>query len=122
MEILQISALATLLLTEFFKSSVTEIGKKFIGDLFELIKNKFNGQKGTEKMLTELQNSPNDKEKQASVSKQIEQEMARDKKFASLISEQVNKIIQNRQTIFNNEIGEVNNLIQINTLNGDINL
>lgn len=122
MEILQISALATLLLTEFFKSSVTEVGKKFVGGLFELIKKRFGGQKWAEKTLTELQNSPSDEEKQALLRKQIEQEMARDEKFASLISEQVNKIIQNRQTIFVNDIGKVNNLIQINTFNGDINL
>ena len=122
MDILQVSGIIVLLLTEFFKSAVSESGKKTIGSLLELIRAKFKGKKEAEKSLNDFQGSPNDAKKQLLVKEQIKIEMLGDEKFASLLTDLVNNVLTNRQTIFNNDIDEVNTLIQINTLNGNINL
>ena len=55
MDILQVSGIIVLLLTEFFKSAVSESGKKTMGSLLELIRAKFKGKKEAEKSLTILQ-------------------------------------------------------------------
>ena len=122
MDILQVSGIIVLLLTEFFKSAVSESGKKTMGSLLELIRAKFKGKKEAEKYLNYFQGSPNDAKKQLLVKEQIKIEMLGDEKFASLLTDLVNNVLTNRQTIFNNDIDEVNTLIQINTLNGNINL
>jgi len=122
MDTLQVSGIAVLLLTEFFKSAVSESGKKTIGSLLELIRVKFKGKKEAEKSLNDFQESPDDAKKQLLVKEQIKIEMLGDEKFASLLTDLVNNVLTNSQTIFNNDIDEVNTLIQINTLNGNINL
>ncbi len=122
MDILQVSGFIILLLTEFFKSAVSESGKKAIGSLLELIKTKFKGKKEAEKTLSDFQESPDDTKKQLLLKEQVKIEMLKDEKFASLLTDLVNNVLANRQAIFNNDIDEVNTLIQINTLNGNINL
>lgn len=122
MDILQVSGFVVLLLTEFLKSAVSESGRKVVGSLLELIKAKFRGKKEAEKILNDFQESPNDTKKQLLLKEQVKIEMSGDEKFASLLADLVNNVLANRQVIFNNDIDEVNTLIQINTLNGNINL
>lgn len=122
MDILQVSGLAIILLSEFLKSAVSEAGKKVIGSLLDLIKTKIKGNQKAERILNDFQEAPDDDKKRSLLIEQLKIEMLKDKTFAFLISEQVNSIMANRQAIFNNNIDQVNTLIQINTLNGDLHL
>ena len=122
MDIVQVSAVAVAVLAEFFKGSITEVGKKMGDDLFEYMKKKFKGRKEAETALKDFQRWPTDELKRALLAEQIMIEMEKDITFASFISNWIDRVFQDKKEIFVNEIGSVNTLVQIGTMDGDINL
>jgi len=121
MGIIEIASIATALLTEFFKSAISEIAKKSIEGLFGTIKAKMSEKSNGKKAIDEFQNSPNDNDKQQEFEKQFLQQMKKDTEFAKKIEMELLPILQHKEIgVFINRIGKVNKFIQIDNMSGNI--
>lgn len=121
MGIIEITTIATLLITEFLKGAISETAKKSIEGLFEMAKEKLSAKEDGRKALEALKTSPNDNSKQADFAKQLQMQLMEDKVFAQSVRGKLQPIIHNEEvSVFLNKIGAVDKIIQINNMYGDI--
>lgn len=121
MGVIEIASIVTVLLTEFFKSAISETAKKSIEGLFGTIKTKMSEKSNGKKAIEEFQNSPDESKKQVEFEKQLTEKMQDDKEFAQRIENELQPILQQNETIvFLNKIGKINKSIQIKNMFGNI--
>lgn len=121
MGIIEIASIVTVLLTEFFKSAISETAKKSIEGLFGTIKTKMSEKSSSKKIVEEFQGFPDESTKQNEFEKQLIEKMKNDKDFAQKIESELEPILQQNETvIFLNKIGKINKSIQIKNMFGNI--
>lgn len=121
MGVIEVASIVTVLLTEFFKSAISETAKKSIEGLFGTIKAKMSEKPSSKKVVEEFQNFPDDTKKQGEFEKQLIEKMQNDKEFAQRIESDLQPILQQNETvIFLNKIEKINKSIQIKNMFGNI--
>lgn len=120
---IEIASIVTVLLTEFFKSAISETAKKSIEGLFGTIKAKMSEKPNSKTIIEEFQSSPDETKKQDDFEKQLIQKMQSDKEFTQKITSELQTVLQqNENVVFLNKIGKVNKFIQIRNMSGNIEL
>ena len=121
MGVIEIASIVTVLLTEFFKSAISETAKKSIEGLFGTIKAKMAEKSSSKKIVEEFQSFPDESKRQNEFEKQLIEKMKNDKDFAQRIKDELQPILQQDETIiFLNKIGKINKSIQIKNMFGNI--
>jgi len=116
---------------EFAKSIAQELGSK-AGEtawkrakkLYEFIKSKVTSKPEFEKVITSLEESPDDADTQAMVRYHLKELMTVDESFARELSELVKQVTEGKSdVVFTTTIlGNVQKLVQIGTVIGDVNI
>lgn len=92
--------------------------------LYNAVKTKFVSKPNAEQSLTELEASPESREYQTKVQKQLEEIMSSDEDFAKELINLLNEATQaGADTVFNTNIyGSVQKLVEIGNVYGDVNI
>lgn len=122
MDIIAIGTAIVSILVSFFKDALSETAKSSVKELFNFIKGKTGD---TEKEKTQkLEKFPDDKITQIEFQKMLEAKMKADNDFAQELLKRLEVLAQNeKEATFKNVItGNVEKIVQINNLFGDVEL
>jgi hypothetical protein len=124
MDIIVIGTTIVSILVSFFKDALSETAKSSAKELFNFIKGKTSGSDTEKEKTQKLEKFPDDKSTQIEFQKMLEARMKADNDFAQELLKRLEVLAQNeKEATFKNVItGNVEKIVQINNLFGDIEL
>lgn len=124
MDIVVIGTTIVSILVSFFKDALSETAKSSVKELFNFIKGKTSGSDTEKEKTQKLEKLPDDKSTQMEFQKILEAKMRADNDFAQELLKRLEALAQNeKEATFKNVItGNVEKLVQINNLFGNIEL
>jgi len=124
MDIITIGTTVVSILVSFFKDALSETAKSSVKELFNFVKGKTDWNNDEKEKTQKLERLPDDKNTQIEFLKMLEAKMSTDYEFAQELFKRLEMLAQNeKEATFKNVItGNVEKIVQINNLFGDVEL